>query len=183
MPAPGGTDIVGPDRTQAAVDGRDAYDRSSMPILQPGHVEFLQGTRRAILATVAASGSPRLVPICFAVLDGGDGAILYSPLDEKPKRGVDPHELARVRDLVARPRVSLLADRWDEDWTMLAWLRVEAIASLVEPGDPEHMWAILALRARYRQYRSQGLEVRPLIRLEPTRTVWWSGSDRPAVGR
>jgi hypothetical protein len=57
---------------QAAVDGRNAYDRSSMPILQPDHVAFLHGTRRAILATVAASGSPRLVPICFAVLDSGD---------------------------------------------------------------------------------------------------------------
>jgi hypothetical protein len=43
-----------------------------------------------------------------------------------------------VRDLIVRPRVSLLADRWDEEWARLAWLRVEATASLVEPGDPEH---------------------------------------------
>ena len=149
-----------------------------MLVLRPDHLVFLQASRRAVLATIAESGRPRQVPICFAVVDGGDGAILYSPLDEKPKRGADPHELARVRDLIARPRVSLLADRWDEDWARLAWLRVEAMASLVEPGDPEHDPAIVALRARYRQYRAQRLEVCPLIRLEPTRIVWWSVGDQ-----
>jgi len=160
------------------VGGRRGYDRSTMPIVRPEYLAFLQTARRAVLATIAPNGQPRQVPICFAIVDSGDGAIIYSPLDEKPKRGSDPHELARVRDLIVRPRVSLVADRWDEDWARLAWLRVEATASLVEPGDPEHDPAIVALRARYRQYRTQRLEVRPLIRLEPTRTVWWSGADQ-----
>ena len=51
--------------------------------------------------------------------------ILYTPLDDKPKRTDDPLTLARVRDIAADPRVSILADRWDEDWTRLAWLRAE----------------------------------------------------------
>ena len=151
-----------------------------MAIISPDHVALLIETRRAVLATVSADGRPRQVPICFAVLEGPDGAILYSPLDEKPKRGSDPHQLARVRDLMVHPQVSLLADRWDEDWTRLAWLRIDATASVVEPGEPEHEQAIAALRVRYRQYRTQRLEVCPLIRLEPTRTVWWSGADRRA---
>ena len=163
------------------VGGRRGYDRSTMPIVRPEYLAFLQTARRAVLATIAPNGQPRQVPICFAIVDSGDGAIIYSPLDEKPKHGSDPHELARVRDLIVRPRVSLLADRWDEDWARLAWLRVEATASLVEPGDPEHDPAIVALRARYRQYRTQRLEVCPLIRLEPTRTVWWCGADRLAM--
>jgi PPOX class probable F420-dependent enzyme len=150
--------------------------------MRPDQLAFLQTTRRAVLATIATSGQPRQVPICFAVVEGGDGAILYSPLDEKPKRGSDPHTLARVRDLLVRPRVSLLVDRWDEDWEKLVWLRVEATASLVEPGDPEHDPAIVALRVRYRQYRTQRLEVYPLIRLEPTRTVSWSFAGRMALG-
>ena len=163
------------------VGGRRGYDRSAMPIVRPEYLAFLQTARRAVLATIAPNGQPRQVPICFAIVDNGDGAIIYSPLDEKPKHGSDPHELARVRDLIVRPRVSLLADRWDEEWARLAWLRVEATASLVEPGDPEHDPAIVALRARYRQYRTQRLEVCPLIRLEPTRTVWWCGADRLAM--
>ena len=151
-----------------------------MTIVSPEHLAFLQTTRRAVLATIAASGRPRQVPICFAILESSAGPILYSPLDEKPKRGSDLHQLARVRDLIVRPSVSLLADRWDEDWTRLAWLRVEATASLVEPGEPEHGRAIVALRVRYRQYRTQMLEICPLIRLEPTGTAWWSHADRGA---
>jgi PPOX class probable F420-dependent enzyme len=149
-----------------------------MTILLPEHVAFLHGTRRAVLGTINGEGAPRLVPICFAVLDGRLGPVIVSPLDEKPKRGADPHELARVRDLIARPRVSLLADRWDEDWARLAWLRIDATATVVEPGDPEHGPAVLALRARYAPYRAQRLELRPVIRFEPTRAVSWSGAAR-----
>ena len=151
-----------------------------MPIVSAEHVAFLATTRRAVLATVSADGRPRQVPICFAVLDGRDGTILYSPLDEKPKLGSDPHQLARVRDLIDRPRVSMLADRWDEDWTRLAWLRIDATASLLEPGEPEHDQAILALRFKYRQYQTQRLEAYPLIRLEPTRIVGWSSLEQLA---
>ena len=78
-----------------------------------------------------------------------------------------------------RPRVSLLVDRWDDDWEKLAWLRIEATATLVEPGHPDHGDALIALRARYEPYRTQRLELNPLIRFEPIRTVWWSGAVDP----
>ena len=132
-----------------------------------------------MLATMADDGRARLVPICFALVGSGDGLTLYSPLDEKPKERDDPLELARVRDVLARPMVSLLVDRWDEDWTRLAWLRIEAAAGLVEPGAAEHGVAVGSLRSRYPQYGTQRLETRPVIRLTPTRIVWWSaGSPR-----
>jgi PPOX class probable F420-dependent enzyme len=155
-------------------------DRPTVAILSPEDRDFLGATRRAVLATVSADGRPRQVPVCFAIVDGPAGATLYSPLDEKPKRGSDPRRLARVRDLLDRPHVSLLADRWDEDWTRLAWLRVDATASLVEPGAPQHDQAIVELRLRYSQYPTQRLEVCPMIRLEPTRIAWWSSTDAPA---
>ena len=147
-----------------------------MTVLQPHHTAFLNTARRAVLGTVAADGAPRLVPVCFAVMDAAGGPIIVSPLDEKPKRAADPHALARVRDLEARPRVSLLADRWDEDWARLAWLRIDATASLMEPGDRQHAEAVTALRARYAPYRTQRLEARPIIRLEPIRAVSWSAA-------
>ena len=158
----------------------DAIDRPTVAVLSPEDRALLGATRRAVLATVSAAGRPRQVPVCFAIVDGQSGATLYSPLDEKPKRGLDPRQLARVRDLLDRPHVSLLADRWDEDWTTLAWLRVDATASLVEPGTPEHAQAIVALRLRYPQYRTQRLEVCPMIRLAPTRIARWSSTDPPA---
>ena len=154
-----------------------------MTIIGPDHAAFLGAARRAVLATIGPHGVPRQVPVCFALVAGAEGVTLYSPLDEKPKRTADPHDLARVRDLIARPDVSLLADRWDEDWRSLAWLRIDATASLVEPGTEEHARAVDALRARYPQYRDHALETRPLIRLEPVRTAWWSAGRWVRPGR
>ena len=92
-------------------------------VVTPAARAFLAGARRAILATVAPDGRPRLVPVCFALAPDDDARgrpILYTPLDEKPKRVGDPHQLARVRDLLVRPDVTLLVDHWDEDWQHLA---------------------------------------------------------------
>ena len=60
-------------------------------------------------------------------------------------------DLARVRDMLARPAVTLLVDRWDEDWSRLGWVRIDGRAAIVEPG-PGHAAAIDALRAKYPQY-------------------------------
>jgi PPOX class probable F420-dependent enzyme len=132
---------------------------------------LLDSARRATLATIGDDGRPRLVPICFVLV----GEALYTPIDEKPKSTADPRELARVRDIERRSDVTILVDRWDEDWTRLAWLRIDGEATLVEPDA-----SILAgLRARYPQYRGHDLERRALIRIEVRRTRSWAAlSDR-----
>ena len=112
------------------------------------------------------------MPIAFAFADG----VIYSALDEKPKRVSDPHDLARVRDISARPQVSVLVDQWDEDWTQLAWLRLVGRASLLESGVPEHAVAVRLLRKRYPQYASHRLEQRPIIRIKVDKTSSWSAS-------
>lgn len=142
--------------------------------------DLLAGARRAILATIAPDGRPRLVPVCFWPAERPDAAgrlLLYSPLDAKPKRRADPHRLARVRDLRARPEVSLIVDVWAEDWSQLAWLRLEGTAELLEPDRPpsvEHADAVVGLCDRYPQYRSMRLESRPLIRMALSRAVGWA---------
>jgi PPOX class probable F420-dependent enzyme len=135
---------------------------------------LLGEARRATLATIAPDGMPRLVPICFALHPSN--AILYSPLDEKPKRVSDPLRLARVRDIVVDPRVSVLVDRWDENWTRLAWLRCEGRATVLQHGAAdagERRWAIGALRDRYQAYSRHDLESRPIVRIEIERTTSW----------
>jgi PPOX class probable F420-dependent enzyme len=147
----------------------------SRPPVRSSERSTIEASRRAALATIAGDGSARLVPVCFAVLEGGDGLRFVTPLDEKPKRSGDPRELARVRDILARPEVALLFDRWDEDWSRLAWVRIHGRARLVEPSDGEHAPALAALRARYPQYVAQDLERLPVILIEPTRVVSWTG--------
>src|SRR6476619_4972987 len=107
---------------------------------------FLIAQRRVVLVTIASDGRPRPVPICFVLAP--DAPVLYTPLDDKPKRTDDTLALARVRDITADPRVTILADRWDEDWAHLAWLRADGRASLLDRG-AEHAVAVAALRATY----------------------------------
>jgi PPOX class probable F420-dependent enzyme len=104
--------------------------------------------------------------------------ILYSPLDEKPKRAVDVRDLARVRDIAERPEVTLLFERWSEDWPRLAWLRARGLATLVEPEqDTEaHRRAVDALRAKYPQYRAQRIEALPMIRVVILEATSWSAA-------
>jgi PPOX class probable F420-dependent enzyme len=145
--------------------------------LNAEQLELLGSARRAVLATIAADGRPRLVPCAYAIAEpAGGGLFVYSALDDKPKSVADPRDLARVRDITARPRVSLLVDRWDEDWSRLAWLRLEGMASLLEPTDrtaAEHPNAVGLLRARYPQYAAHNLEARPIIRVSVEHVTGW----------
>ncbi len=84
----------------------------------------------ARLASVGVQGQPHLVPIVFVALDGA----IYSPIDGKPKSN---GTLQRIRNVAADARVSLLLDRYDDDWDRLWWVRIEANASVVRnPNRP-----------------------------------------------
>jgi PPOX class probable F420-dependent enzyme len=147
-------------------------------ILTASQRVFLGTARRGVLATIAPDGRPRTIPICF-VLDAVE-PVLWTPIDDKPKRDDDPLALARVRDIKADPRVTILVDRWDEDWTRLAWLRATGRADLVLPGVQQRTAAILAgLRDKYPQYATHQLESRPLIRITIERVTTW-GELEPA---
>jgi PPOX class probable F420-dependent enzyme len=137
---------------------------------------FATAARTATLATIGTNGRPRLVPICFAVATADGRPRLYSSIDEKPKRSTDPHDLARVRDLLVLPEATLLVDRWSEDWSRLAWLRLECRGEILEPEPrerDEHAAAVAALRDKYEQYRTQRLDERPIIRFVVHRAIAW----------
>lgn len=128
---------------------------------------FLAAARVARLATVSADGAPHLVPVVFAAA----GRRIYFSLDEKKKR-VPPLRLRRVRNLAAEPRVSLLIDRYDEDWRKLAWVRIDGLARIRRRGR-EHAAAVALLRAKYPQYRRMNLEDRPIVAITVRRVVSW----------
>jgi PPOX class probable F420-dependent enzyme len=78
-----------------------------------------------------------------------------------------------VRDVLERPTVSLLVDRWSEDWSELAWLRLHGRASLVDPEAVPGA-VLAALREKYPQYRDHRLEARPMIAIAIQRATSWS---------
>ena len=165
----------------SGVEDNDA--RGTVPVaLTAEQAAFLRDERVARFATVGADALPHLVPVCYhATLDERGVWTLDIALDEKPK-GVAPHALRRVRNLLAHPAVALLIDRYDDDdWARLAFLRVDGRATLLEPGDPAHAPAVAALRAKYPQYRAMALDERPIIRITPTGVSGWSASPAALV--
>jgi coenzyme F420-0:L-glutamate ligase/coenzyme F420-1:gamma-L-glutamate ligase len=143
--------------------------------LRPQEAAFVSEARVGHLATVDdTSGHPSVVPVCFALA----GDEIVSVLDEKPKRVAD-RELRRVRNIEANPAVSLVVDRYDEDWTRLAFVLVRGVAHIVEPGEDGHAGAIAALRSKYPQYRAMAIEQRPVIAIRgPTATSWRGDGKR-----
>lgn len=121
------------------------------------------GARVARLATVAADGRPHLVPMVFAVA----GDIVYSAVDHKPKRTT---ALRRLANIAANPRVALLVDHYDEDWTALWWVRADGAARVLDPPRPD---AVSLLVDRYRQYRDRP-PAGPVLAVEVSRWSGWS---------
>jgi PPOX class probable F420-dependent enzyme len=136
----------------------------------PAQAAFLQAARVARLATADAAGRPHLVPVCFCLLDGR----IYITIDEKPKRADRP--LKRIRNILENPSVALTADRWDEDWTRLAWVMVRGTAYILDTG-AEHDAAQESLRARYAQYRAMDLAPLPVIAIRIVSVLSWGRLD------
>jgi PPOX class probable F420-dependent enzyme len=117
----------------------------------------------ARLATVDPQGRPHVVPICFAI----DGATLYTAVDEKPKR---TRRLQRLRNIEANPRVEVLIDRYDDDWSRLWWVRLRGTARVVD--DPR---ALELLAAKYPQYRERP-PAGPVIAVSIEERTEWTSS-------
>ncbi|TDD94757.1 TIGR03668 family PPOX class F420-dependent oxidoreductase [Jiangella asiatica] len=140
----------------------------------------LTAARVARLATTGHDGAPHLVPVTFAVTRADVGAAETAPapsavgrdqiviaIDQKPKSTV---ALRRLRNIAENPKVTVLGDHYDEDWTQLWWVRADGLAIVVGEG-PERDAAIAGLCAKYPQYRADPPRG-PAIRITVTA---WSG--------
>jgi PPOX class probable F420-dependent enzyme len=130
-------------------------------------VAMLRHGRVARLATADGVGQPLVVPVCYALV----GDVVYSAVDAKPKR---TRSLRRLANIHANPRICLVVDEYDEDWTRLRWVIVEGPADVLTGGE-EFGRAIDALTAKYTQYAALGLsrESGAVIRITPARTLAW----------
>lgn len=141
--------------------------------------------RVARLATAPSSGRPHVVPIVFALAND----VIYTAVDSKPKQSRALRRLENVRE---NPRVSVLADFYDDsDWTALWWVRADGTARILErstdggertdagaevidAGD-EIQLALDALTRRYPQYGAQPPSW-PVLAIHVERWSGWSAS-------
>lgn len=121
--------------------------------------------RVARLATIGPSGAPDLVPITFVYA----GGVVYSVVDHKRKVSRDLRRLANIR---RDPRVTVLVDHYDDDWTRLWWCRLRGEASVVESGT-EFDDGVLRLSEKYEQYRETP-PAGPMIVIRVTDRRTWS---------
>src|SRR5829696_7125109 len=142
--------------------------------LTPEQAAFLVRQRVARLGTSGEEGEPHVVPVCFAYTPGS----IYIALDEKPK-DVPPTQLKRVRNILENPQVALVADRYAEDWDLLAFVMVRGQAKLVEAGTEEQAAAVRLLRGKYHQYERMKIEENPVISIRPERAASWGALDTP----
>jgi PPOX class probable F420-dependent enzyme len=127
--------------------------------------ELLRTERVAHLGLLDDEGRPRVLPVTFALLEGE----IWSAVDQKPKRRPG-EQLARVRWLRARPRSALTVDRYDDDWSRLAWVQLLGETAVVDADSHQH--AVAALAERYPMYGERP-PAGPLLRLVPERALWW----------
>ena len=132
----------------------------------PARARFA-AARVARLATAGPDGAPHLVPIVFAL----SGDTLYSAVDGKPKRSL---ALRRLANVAANPRVTVLVDHYDDDWTALWWVRADGTARVLEPA--EAAVALELLTARYRQYVTSP-PPGPVLAIDVLRWSGWAASE------
>src|SRR5215207_7859154 len=104
--------------------------------------QYLLAAERAFLATTGEDLRPHIVPVVFAL--AGDELVIA--IDQKPKSSMN---LRRLRNLAWNPRVAVLCDRYDADWSQLWWVRADGRARVDEQNPP----AVESLAAKYPQYR------------------------------
>ena len=140
-----------------------------MPSIPDSVAGFISAGRVGHLGTADASGRPLVVPICYAF----DGKALFSAVDAKPK-SVAPARLGRIRNIRENPKVSVVIDQYEEDWTRLRYVVVQGRAEILSAG-PDFSRGVDLLVAKYPQYRAMGLsrDTGVMIKVMPARIREW----------
>ncbi|MEQ9643457.1 MAG: TIGR03668 family PPOX class F420-dependent oxidoreductase [Alphaproteobacteria bacterium] len=138
-------------------------------MLDEAERRFLERQRVGHLATADAEARPHVVPVCYALA----GANLYIAIDGKPKSG---GKLKRLQNIEQNPNVSLVVDRYDDDWTRLGWVLLHGHAELLHDGG-ERDAALVLLQDRYPPYRDMAFDGRPVIALRIARVACWGNLE------
>jgi PPOX class probable F420-dependent enzyme len=124
--------------------------------------------RVARVGTVEAQGRAHLVPIVFVI----DRDTVYSATDAGPR------PVKRLRNLQRDPRVTVLVDGYDEDWSKVWWARLRGRGHAVGNGS-ERDHARRLLWEKYPQFGSAppGEAAGPVMAVDIEEWSGWAYSD------
>ncbi|MFB7658133.1 MULTISPECIES: pyridoxamine 5'-phosphate oxidase family protein [unclassified Streptomyces] len=142
-----------------------------------GHDEMrsrLEAERSVRLGTVDARGGAHMVPVIFVV----DGDVFYSPTDRPKNGGPRPK---RLRNLDHDPRVTVLADLYDDDWLKAWWVRLRGTGRVVGES-PERSHALGLLDRKYSQFDGPRYlkDGGPVLAVDIKDWLGWAFSDQSA---
>ena len=129
--------------------------------------KFIQHHRIGRLATADATGVPHVIPVCFVCAENN----IYVTVDEKPKT-LAPKTLKRLRKISENTNVAMVVDKYEEDWSRLAWVLLRGHAEILTTGN-EHTLAQELLRGRYPQLLEMKLKSLPVIAVRLTKVTSW----------
>jgi PPOX class probable F420-dependent enzyme len=118
----------------------------------------------AVLATVDSDSVPHVVPVVFAVSSG----VVYTAVDAKRKT---TRRLRRLANIAVNPRVTMLVDHYDDDWSQLWWVRADGLAEVHHSGEQMAI-GYAVLRRKYLQYERIALDG-PVVTVDVKRWSSW----------
>ncbi len=88
---------------------------------------LIKRAKVARLATVDQKSHPYVVPVVFVFHENS----FFIPLDEKVKT-VNARKLKRVKNIEKNPNVTLLIDKYQNDWKKLFFLMIHGKATVID---------------------------------------------------
>ena len=111
------------------------------------------------MATVDPAGFPHVVPLCH-VFDGRRN--VYVDVGKKS---------ANARNIEANPKVEVVIDKYDDDWSQLRGVLLRCRAQRAGEEEEKQAWALI--RQKFPQYKSIGWEPRMTLTLEIESWTSW----------
>ncbi len=134
-------------------------------------ITLIKGAKVARLATVDQKSHPYVVPVVFVFHENS----FFIPLDEKVKT-VNARKLKRVKNIEKNPNVTLLIDKYQNDWKELFFLMIHGKATVIDGKNSKLMDKIHKLLiSKYPQCKKIGLG-NSYITINPTKVTFWNNS-------
>ncbi len=132
---------------------------------------LIKGAKVARLATIDQKSHPYVVPVVFVFHENS----FFIPLDEKVKT-VNARKLKRVKNIEKNPNVTLLIDKYQNDWKKIFFLMIHGKATVIDGKNSKIMDKIHKLLIlKYPQYKKIGIG-NSFITINPTKVTFWNNS-------